>query len=156
MMSSFMDKLFSAGASNIVNAVGDAIDKNRTTDEKQENEQEQARADYATQMQKFDVEEDKNITEDIKDARSNQTKIQGSEYAGWLSKNIHPILALLTVGATFFLYYYIMTIPTEYISQTTKELILFILGGLTAMCTQVYSYFFGSSAKGHDQPTMKL
>jgi len=148
-------KLFSAGASTLVSAVGDAIDKNFTSDEERlEQENELAKATYAhtSSMRSLDIEEQELTIDDRKDARAAQTAIQTSEYSGWLSKNIHPILALMTVFSTFGLYAFLIysAVAGHAIDQTAKEIILYILGGLTAMCTQIYSYFFGSSAKGHD------
>lgn len=152
---SILGKLFSVGATTLVSAVGDAIDKNFTSDEERlEQENELAKATYAhtSSMRALDIEEQKVTIGDRKDARAAQTVIQTSEYSGWLSKNIHPILALITVIATFSLYGFLIyaAISGNAIVQTSKEIILYILGGLTAMCTQIYSYFFGSSAKGHD------
>lgn len=157
-MANFLTNIFSAGATSIVGAIGDAIDKNVTSDEErleQENEHDKAEYGYNVQMRELDIEDREIVIEDRKDARGNQSRVQESEYAGWLSKNVHPILALLTVVFTFGLYVFILFNAMgvgETINQTAKEIILYILGGLTAMCTQIYSYFYGSSAKGHDAP----
>jgi hypothetical protein len=149
-----LTSIFSTGATSLVEAIGEALDKNSVSDEErleQENEHTKAEQGYNAQLRELDIE-------DRKDVRDNQSRIQESEHAGWLSKNVHPILALITVVFTFGLYVFILYNAMgigEVINQTAKEIILYILGGLTAMCTQIYSYFYGSSAKGHDAPSTK-
>jgi hypothetical protein len=69
-----------------------------------------------------------------------------SKTAPWLSKHVASILALLTVVLSFVLFYILVFIT---LSPEKKELILYILGVLSAIDTQIFSYYFGSS-KGSD------
>lgn len=59
-MANFFSNLFSAGASSLVSAVGDAIDKNFTTDEERkelDNEMAKARIQYDVEMAHIDLKE---------------------------------------------------------------------------------------------------
>ncbi len=150
-MGGFLTKLFSAGASTLVEAVGDAIDKNFTTDEERktlENELAKARMQYELENKHLDVEETKAYLADTDSARENQTRIQESIEASWLAKNVHSILALGIVGTTFAMYAWIISKGDNFqkLQQSgMKDIIIYILGALTTVSTQVASYFFGSS-----------
>jgi len=97
-MANFLTNLFSAGASSLVNAVGDAIDKNVTSDEERkdlENEIEKAKLNYEVEMKSLGINETKAYLSDTASARENQSRVQESSEAGFLAKNVHPILALV-------------------------------------------------------------
>jgi len=144
-MANFLTNLFSSGASSLINAVGDAIDKNITSDEERkdlENEIEKARLNYDIEMKGLGISQEKAYLEDTASARDNQSRVQESEEAGFLAKNVHPILALIIIGLTFFLYYWLIMGSFE---EAKKDIIIYILGALTTISTQVVAYFFGSS-----------
>jgi len=91
-MANFLANLFSAGASSLVEAVGNAIDKNFTSDEeRKELEAEVAKASmqYEVEMATLGLEESKAYFADSDSAREHQSRVQESEYASWLSKNVH-------------------------------------------------------------------
>ncbi|MDP3914676.1 MAG: hypothetical protein Q8R96_13170 [Bacteroidota bacterium] len=44
------------------------------------------------------------------------------------------------------LFFYILIFKPESITSESKDIVLYILGVLSAILTQVYSYYFGSSA----------
>lgn len=117
---------------------------------------------------KLALEETKVYLQDIADARANQTAIQTSASAPWYAKAIQPGLAAFTVLLTFFLFYYFVSVADQVrplllpdgkpvvgadgkpmfdsvINQTQKDLIIYILGVLSAIVTQIFSYYFGSS-----------
>ncbi|RLA76629.1 MAG: hypothetical protein DRG78_18700 [Epsilonproteobacteria bacterium] len=144
-MANFLTNLFSSGASSLVKAVGDAIDKNITSDEERkdlENEIEKARLNYDVEMKGLGITQEKAYLKDTSSARDNQSRVQESEEAGLLAKNVHSILALVIVGLTFFLYYWLILGEVD---PTKKDIIIYILGALTTISTQVVAYFFGSS-----------
>jgi len=144
-MANFLTNLFSSGASSLVSAVGDAIDKNITSDEERkdlENEIEKARLSYDIEMKGLGISQEKAYLEDTASARDNQSRVQESEEAGFLAKNVHPILALIIIGLTFFLYYWLILGEVD---PSKKDIIIYILGALTTISTQVVAYFFGSS-----------
>lgn len=155
-MGNFLTNLFSAGASNLVDAVGSAIDKNFTTDEEKkelENEIHKASLQYEVQMAKLSLEEKIAVMADTADARMNQTRIQESENASWLAKNVHPFLAIFIVGLTFFLFFWLLigNNLVKAANSNTKDIIIYILGALTTIVTQVVAYYFGSSLGSKDK-----
>jgi len=58
-----------------------------------------------------------------------------------LNKIVTPILALSVIALTFALFYILMFKQVG----TEKDIIIYVLGVLSAVCTQVISYYFGSS-----------
>ena len=149
-MANFLTNLFSAGASSLVNAVGDAIDKNVTSDEERkelENEIEKAKLNYEVEMKSLGINETKAYLDDTASARDNQSRVQESAEAGFLAKNVHPILALVIISLTFFLYYWLIIGSSGQtpVNSEMKDIVIYILGALTTISTQVVAYFFGSS-----------
>jgi nitrate reductase NapE component len=154
-MANFFTQLFSAGASSLVDAVGDAIDKNFTSDEERqelENEMLKASMHYDVEMKTLGIEETKAFLADTNSARDNQSRVQESENSSWLAKNVHPILAVAIIGLTFFMYFWIIQTKGAVLKETgMKEIIIYILGALTTISTQVAAYFFGSSQGSKDK-----
>jgi nitrate reductase NapE component len=154
-MANFFTQLFSAGASSLVDAVGDAIDKNFTSDEERqelENEMLKASMQYDIEMKTLGIEETKAYLADTDSARDNQSRVQESENSSWLAKNVHPILAVAIIGLTFFMYFWIIQTKGAVLKETgMKEIIIYILGALTTISTQVAAYFFGSSQGSKDK-----
>jgi len=66
-----------------------------------------------------------------------------------LNTNIKPILALIAVVGTFFLFYFQ---SVGKIDPSVKDIVLYILGVLSTIAVQVISFYFGSSegSKGKD------
>lgn len=152
-MANFLTNLFSAGATSLVDAIGDAIDKNVTSDEERkalDNEMGKATLQYDLAMATLGLQEKQTDYADISDARTNQSRVQEAEHASWLSKNVHPTLAIGIIMLTFFMYWYIVfsdksvTILAK--DSAMKDVVVYILGALTTVATQVVSYFFGSSS----------
>lgn len=144
---SFLSGLFSAGGSNIIESVGEAIDKIVTSDEERlelENEQRRAEMDHKSQMRAFDIQETGLFLADTSSARDSQSRIQESENAGWLSKNIQPFLAILLILLTFFMFGRALFGGVAADSHEST-ITMMILGALVTIDTQIVSYFFGAS-----------
>ena len=79
---------------------------------------------------------------DMADSRNREIQISTSDKAPTINKIITPILALLVIGLTFVLFYIILfkSLGAE------KDVIIYILGALTAIDGQIISYYFGSSS----------
>ncbi len=157
-MANFLTNLFSSGASSLVNAVGDAIDKITTSDEeKKELDNELARAtmQHEVQMAALGLQEKQAYLADLDSARDNQSRVQESPFASELTKNVHSILALGIIGLTFFMYWYIVfsdnSVKILAKDSAMKDIVIYILGALTTVATQVVSYFFGSSTGSADK-----
>lgn len=150
-MANFFSKLFSAGAGSLVDAVGEAIDRNFTTDEERkelDNEMAKAKIQYDVEMAHIDLKETQAVLADVASARDNQTKIQESEHASWFAKNIHPLLSLIVIFLTFIMYYVIAFTDVQ---DKSENIIIYILGALTTISTQVVAYYFGSSQGSKDK-----
>jgi predicted RND superfamily exporter protein len=87
---------------------------------------------------------------DTNDARVRETQIVTSDKAPLLNKLITPILALGLLGITFTLFG-IVLFQASPIDPSRKDILIYILGVLSAVATQVVSYYFGSSQSSKDK-----
>jgi hypothetical protein len=150
-MANFLSDLFSSGATSLVTAVGDALDKVTTSDEEKkelDNELAKASMQYELQMATLGVQEKQIEMQDRDSARVNQSRVQESEHASWLAKNVQPFLAIVIIALTFGMYWYIVFNGDKKNLDDSgmKDLVIYILGALTTIVTQVVAYFFGSSS----------
>ena len=144
----FLKNLLSGGAANLVNSVGKVLDEVTTSKEEkmqQELELKKAEMQYTTELKKLSVEERKMYLTDTADARKMAMNVQTSTATPWLVKTISPILAIVTALITFFLFYMVIFRSNLEIIKEKKEIILYILGALSAVVTQIFSFYFGSS-----------
>ena len=144
----FLQNLFSGGAGTLVDSVGKVLDNVITTKEEKmslDNEIRKSEMQFQLDMQKLSNEEQQMILGDLNSARQREVQVQTSEYATQLAKNVAPYLALGTTIITLGLFYVLIFSPNV-IKGDSKDIILYILGVLSATLTQIYSYYFGSSA----------
>ncbi len=145
---SFLSNLFSGGASTLVDSVGKVLDNVVTSREEKmqlENEIRKSELQFQVDMMRLSNEEKQMILGDISSARQREVQVQTSVNATKLSKNISPILALGTVLITLALFYVLIFSPKT-VEGDSKDIVMYILGVLSAILTQIYSYYFGSSA----------
>jgi hypothetical protein len=149
---SFLSNLFAGGASNIISSVGSVVDNLVTTKGEKmslDNEIRKAQMQYEVDMKKLSIEEQTLNLSDTKDARAMASAVQTSANASRLSKNIGPYLALGTTLLTFALFFALIF---GYVGKgDTKDIVLYILGVLSAIVTQVFSFYFGSSQGSRDK-----
>lgn len=157
-MGNILSNLFSTGATSLVDAVGNAIDKVTTSDEERKAfDIELARAEMGHNEKMAEIAQKDRAAElsDTADARSNQSRIQESSSASWLSKNVHSILSLSIVGLTFFMFWYMLfsskSVTALSENSAMKDIMIYILGALTTVASQVCSYYFGSSSGSADK-----
>jgi len=156
-MANFLSKMLDSGAGSLVEAVGTALDKVTTSDEERkalDNELAKAQMQHEATMASLQLQETQSFLVDTQSARQEQTKVQDSAQASWLAKNVQPILSLAIIGITFWLYYTIIFTGNSVISapdSPMKDIVIYILGALTTVSTQVVSYFFGSSQGSADK-----
>lgn len=93
-----------------------------------------------------------NEVADLDSARKREMAVATSENAPYLNKIIVPVLALGVLVATFFLFGLIM-FNEGLIDSTRKDIIIYVLGVLSAISTQIISYYFGSSKGSADKTT---
>lgn len=138
-------KLLGGGTGNLVKAVGDVVDEFVTTGEERmelENEMARTQMEYNLEQKRLGIKEQEIYLQDTASARGAQAAIQTSEHAGWLSKNVSSILAIGTTLLAFFLFFWVIR---GEIDPDKKNIIIYILGALSAITTQIFSYYFGSS-----------
>jgi len=94
---------------------------------------------------KLDVELQKMYLADTASARDRETKMAESPHASWLNKNTGPMLAILAIFVTFGLFYKVTFGDLLNKDMVNKDILLYILGVLSAVVAQIFSYYFGSS-----------
>ena len=110
-----------------------------------------AAMEHEEELMRLRLEEDKlDLAElelrlkDVDSARDRETAIATSKDAPLLNKVITPILALGIVTLTFVLFAIVMFDETP-VDASRKDILIYVLGVLSAIATQIVSYYFGSS-----------
>lgn len=137
---SFLKEIFSSGATTLVDSVGKVLDNVITTKE----EAKQLDIEMKKAEMQYLLDDKRMSVEDTGNARNREIEIAKSDQATELSKNILPILAAGTVLLSFLLFFVLIFKP-DLIPDRTKDIVIYILGVLSAVLTQIYSYYFGSS-----------
>lgn len=87
---------------------------------------------------------------DLDSARKREMAIATSESAPYINKVVTPVLAIAILLATFILFGLVM-FAEGVIDTTRKDIIIYVLGVLSAISTQIVSYYFGSSKGSSDK-----
>lgn len=87
---------------------------------------------------------------DVDSARTRESAVATSENAPYLNKVITPILALGVLLATFALFAFVL-FDKGAIDPTRKDILIYVLGVLSAIATQIIAYYFGSSKGSADK-----
>lgn len=99
---------------------------------------------------KLDLQELDMRLKDVGSARDRETAIATSKDAPLLNKVITPILALAIISLTFFLFAIVM-FDDNPVEASRKDILIYVLGVLSAIATQIVSYYFGSSQGSKDK-----
>lgn len=83
--------------------------------------------------------------QDRQSARERESQIATSADAPLLNKIVLPILAIGVLVLSFVLFY-IVAFDSDVVTARNKDVIIYILGVLSAIDTQVIQYYFGSSS----------
>jgi hypothetical protein len=94
---------------------------------------------------KLDLAEFELRLKDTDSAREREVQISTSDKAPLLNKIVTPVLALTLLGMTFFLFGVVM-FDNAPVDPSRKDILIYVLGVLSTVATQVISYYFGSSA----------
>lgn len=97
-----------------------------------------------------DTELAKIYTADLASARDRESVVATSENAPYLNKIIVPVLAISVLIATFALFAFVL-FDRGTIDPTRKDILIYVLGVLSAIATQIVSYYFGSSKGSNDK-----
>lgn len=112
----------------------------------------EAQAKLMEMAQKGQLAELEAMTKEMESARNREIQIATSEFAPFINKVVTPILALGTVGLTFILFGVIIFVEVK---AESKDILIYVLGGLTSAMTMVLGYYFGSS-QGSKEKTKQL
>ena len=143
-MPNIFQKIFSGGAGEIVDKVAGAVDRFVQTKEEKDAVNLEIRKVVSEELKAMEQEHTKQLEvyqKEMDSARNREIQIATADKAPLLNKIITPILALSVIALTFVLFYILMFKPVG----AEKDIIIYVLGVLSAVCTQVISYYFGSS-----------
>jgi hypothetical protein len=90
---------------------------------------------------------------DRADARNREIEIATNDKAPMINKVVTPLLALGVVGLSFILFTILIFVDVQ---TEAKDILIYILGVLSAAVTQILSYYFGSSQGSKDKDDKKL
>ena len=99
---------------------------------------------------KLDLAELQALLKDTNDARQREVQIANSDKAPLLNKIVTPVLALSILLLTFALFGVVMFNDTP-VEASRKDILIYILGVLSAIASQITSYYFGSSQGSKDK-----
>ena len=99
---------------------------------------------------KLDLAELELRIKDTNSARDREVSIATSDKAPLLNKIVTPVLALSILVLTFVLFGVVMFDNTP-VEASRKDILIYVLGVLSAIATQIVSYYFGSSQGSKDK-----
>jgi hypothetical protein len=143
-MPNFLNKIFSGGAGQVVESVANVVDKFVQTKEEKDAANLELQKVLNTHLEVMEQEATKQLEvyqKEMDSARNREIQIATAEKAPLINKIVTPVLALIVVLLTFILFYVLMFKQVG----NEKDIIIYVLGVLSAVCTQIISYYFGSS-----------
>ncbi len=149
----FLKDLFSGGANTLVDSVGKVLDNVVTTKEEKmqlENEIRKSEMQFQLDLKKLSLEEQQMVLNDMSNARQREVQMLNAPNTTKLNRNLMPMMALGTILIVLALFYVLIFSP-KVIQSDSKDIVMYILGVLSAVLTQIYSYYFGSSAGSADK-----
>ena len=116
---------------------------------------EQAVADHLTahpehmvKLQEIDLEKIKAHYAEMDSARNREIAVASSANVPMLNKLVTPLLALGVTALSFVLFAILIFVDVK---PEAKDILIYILGVLSAAVTQILSYYFGSSQGSKDK-----
>lgn len=104
--------------------------------------------DAALKLREIDIKEIELANKDRDSARNREMAISTSEHAPTINKIVTPVLALGVVALSFILFAVLIFVEVK---ENAKDILIYILGVLSAAVTQILSYYFGSSQGSKDK-----
>jgi hypothetical protein len=145
------------GANYLEEKTGIKVDLQKEPSSQELTQFKQFMLENETELQHIQLEKDhisadifKAALADTGDARRREAEIATSDKAPMLNKIITPLLAIFTILLTFILFSVVMFSDTP-VETSRKELLIYILGALTTISSQVIAYYFGSSVGSKDK-----
>jgi hypothetical protein len=143
-MPNIFQKIFSGGAGEIVDKVAGAVDRFVQTKEEKDAVNLEIRKVVSEELKAMEQEHTKQLEvyqKEMDSARNREIQIATADKAPLINKIVTPLLALGVILLTFILFYVLMFKQVG----NEKDIIIYVLGVLSAISTQIVSYYFGSS-----------
>lgn len=143
-MPNIFQKIFSGGAGEIVDKVAGAVDRFVQTKEEKDAVNLEIRKVVSEELKAMEQEHTKQLEvyqKEMDSARNREIQVATSEKAPLINKIVTPLIALGVILLTFILFYVLMFKQVG----NEKDIIIYVLGVLSAISTQIISYYFGSS-----------
>ena len=108
----------------------------------------QADPESALKLKQLEHDKFKAILADKDSARKREMAVVQSDSAPTINKIVTPTLALGVTGLSFVLFAVLIFVEVK---PEAKDILIYILGVLSAAVTQILSYYFGSSVGSKDK-----
>jgi Fe2+ transport system protein B len=144
LIAGIVSKIAGDKAADIVTSVGNVADKFITTGQEKEEFKAEVQKEinrHLEEMTKAQNSELELILKDVDSARNREVQVATSEKAPLINKIIQPILAIALIILAFVMFYSVMFKQLG----AEKDIVIYVLGVLSAVVTQTISYYFGSS-----------
>lgn len=145
------------GASYLEEKTGIKIDMQKEPSIEELTHLKQFMLENETELQKIQLEKDhisadlfEAVLVDVGDARQREVDIANSDKAPLLNKVVTPLLAIGVLLLTFVLFGVVLWSDNP-VEASRKDLLVYVLGVLSAISTQVVGYYFGSSVGSKDK-----
>lgn len=151
-MPNFLSKIFSGGAGSVIDSVSNVVDKFVQTKEEKDAANLELQKVLNSHLEVMEQEATKQLEvyqKEMDSARNREIQIATADKAPLLNKIVTPVLALIVILLTFILFYVLMFKQVG----NEKDIIIYVLGVLSAVCTQIVSYYFGSSQSSAQKQT---
>lgn len=145
IFSGIIAKFTGEKAADLVTSIGDVVDKFVQSPEEKAKAMQEIQAQVNSHIEKMAELQSKELEQALKDndsARNREIQIATNDKAPKLNKIVTPILAISLIALTFTMFYSVMF---KHLGAE-KDIVIYVLGVLSAITTQVVSYYFGSSS----------
>jgi hypothetical protein len=102
----------------------------------------------ASKLADIDVKKLEMEYKDRQDARNREIQLATNDKVPFINKIVTPVLALGVVTLSFILFAVLIFVE---VTSEAKDILIYILGVLSAAVTQILSYYFGSSQGSKDK-----
>jgi hypothetical protein len=111
-----------------------------------------AHPEHMVKLQEIDLEKIKAHYAEMDSARNREIAVASSSNVPMLNKLVTPLLALGVTALSFILFAILIFVDVK---PEAKDILIYILGVLSAAVTQILSYYFGSSQGSKDKDDQK-
>ena len=102
----------------------------------------------AAKLADIDVKKLEMEMKDRQDARNREIQLATNDKVPFINKVVTPVLALGVTTLSFILFAILIFVE---VTSEAKDILIYILGVLSAAVTQILSYYFGSSQGSKDK-----